>query len=101
MSLAGPILIRTSRPSDEAALRRLAALDSRTLPDGSFLLAEVAGELVAAAPLDVEGEPFGDPFRPTAELCELLRFRTCQLRRHHRDATHRIGSRATFLPEAA
>jgi hypothetical protein len=41
----------------------------------SFLLAEVEGELVAAAPLDGEREPLSDPFRPTANVRELLRLR--------------------------
>ena len=46
--LEGPILIRYSGVGDQAALERLAALDSRKLPEGSFLLAEIDGELVAA-----------------------------------------------------
>jgi hypothetical protein len=51
-------LIRYSGATDQAAL------DSRRLPEGSFPLAETDGELVAAAPLDVEAEPMSDPFRP-------------------------------------
>lgn len=98
---ARPILIRTSRPGDREALERLATLDSRTLPQGSFVLAEVGGELVAAAPLDVDGDPFGDPFRPTAELCELLRLHVRQLRRRYPGIRRRIGSLPSSLPEAA
>jgi len=45
LELAGPIVIRMDGPGDETALRRLAELDSRTLPEGSLLLAEVRGEL--------------------------------------------------------
>jgi hypothetical protein len=83
---ARPLLIRQSGIGDEAALERLAALDSRKLPEGSFLLAEVDGELVAAAPLDIDDEePLGDPFRPTANLRELLRLQAAHIRRH-RDA---------------
>jgi hypothetical protein len=52
-----PILIRSSRDGDRGALERVAALDSRTLAAGSFLLAEVERELVAAAPLAVDEEP--------------------------------------------
>jgi hypothetical protein len=65
---AHPILIRRSGTGDEAALEGLAALDSRTPPESSFLLAEVDGELMAAVPLDIDDEELlGDPFRPTAE----------------------------------
>jgi hypothetical protein len=49
LELAESILIRHSNADDEVALRQLAALDSRTLPKRSFLLAEINGELVAAA----------------------------------------------------
>jgi hypothetical protein len=38
-----------SNADDDVALRQLAALESRTLPKRSFLLAEINGELVAAA----------------------------------------------------
>ena len=41
-----PVLIRHSGDGDRAALERLAALDSRRLPEGRFLLATVDGELV-------------------------------------------------------
>jgi hypothetical protein len=46
LELAGPVVIRRSGPDDEAALERLAALDSRMLLEGSFLLVVVDGELV-------------------------------------------------------
>jgi hypothetical protein len=86
---ARPILIRQSGIGDEAALERLAALDSRKLPESSYLLAEVDGELVAAVPLDIDDEePLGDPFRPTADLRELLRLQAAQIRRY-RDALAR------------
>jgi hypothetical protein len=39
LELAGSILIRYSEAGDRAALERLAALDSRTVPEGSFLQA--------------------------------------------------------------
>jgi hypothetical protein len=81
VELTGPILIRYSRDDDHVALERLAALDSRMLPKGRFLLAEVDGELVAAAPLDLDVEPLSDPFLPTANLRELLKLRARQIRR--------------------
>ncbi len=101
LELAGSILIRRSEASDGAALERLAALDSRTLPEGSFLLAEVDGELVAAAPLDVDAEPLKDPFRRTANVRELLTLQAGHVRRH-RDAVRRAaGATPSALREAA
>jgi hypothetical protein len=91
VGLTGPILIRYSRDDDHVALERLAALDSRKLPKGPFLLAEVGGELVAAAPLDLDAEPLSDPFLPTANVRELLKLR----------ARHILRSRGAPAPTAA
>jgi hypothetical protein len=52
---------------DKPALRQLAALDRRRLPDGTFLVAEIDGELVAAAPIETDEPALGDPFRQTAD----------------------------------
>lgn len=82
LELGGPILIRYSGDGDQPALERLAMLDSRPMPAGSFLLAEVDGELVAAVPLDSNDEPLSDPFRPTANLRELLRLQAAHVGRH-------------------
>lgn len=101
LELEGPILIRFSGVDDQVALARLAALDSRRLPEGSFLLAEVDGELVAAAPIDVNAEPLKDPFRRTANVRELLELQAGHVRRH-RDAVRRpaqVAPRA--LPDTA
>jgi len=68
-----PVTIRFSRDADAAALRRLAVLDSARVPDGVMLVAEVDGELRAA--LAADGTAIADPFRPTAELVELLQVR--------------------------
>ena len=101
LELEGPILIRYSGVGDQAALERLAALDSRTLPQGSFLLAEIDGELVAAAPIDVDAEPVSDPFRPTANLRELLKLQAGHVRRQ-RDALPRPARAACrALPDTA
>jgi hypothetical protein len=79
----------------------IAALDSQTLPEGSFLLAEIDGELVAAAPIDVDAEPLSDPFRPTANVRELLRLQAGYVRRH-RDAVRRpADATARALPDTA
>ncbi len=66
-----PFTIRRAKESDEAALRQLAALDSRPVPAGPVLLAESNGELRAALSL-TDGETVADPFHPTAAIVELL-----------------------------
>jgi hypothetical protein len=96
-----PVLIRYSRDEDWPALERLGALNGRTLAAGSFLLAEVDGELVAAAPLDLDEEPLSDPFRPTASLLELLRLRADQVRSSRDVLARRAGPTSRTLGEAA
>jgi hypothetical protein len=71
------ISIRLAETGDLAALRRVAERDSRLLPPGRLLLAEVAGEVRAALSLET-GDAVADPFRPTAELVELLRIQARQ-----------------------
>ena len=78
--LGGPILLRRSRPDDTTALRRLAELDSRSLPAGAFLLAEVGDVLVAAVSLDADASPIADPFEPTEDICRLLQLQARQIR---------------------
>ena len=69
------ITIRPARDSDSAAVARLAKLDSRSLPaahTSGVVLAEICGEAVAA--IDTRsGETVADPFRPTADVVELLK----------------------------
>jgi hypothetical protein len=66
----------TLRPMDSAdapALQRLAELESRWFPPpGPHLVAVSEGRVDAAISLST-GEVIADPFRRTAELCELLR----------------------------
>ena len=62
---------------DERDITRLALLDSRRAPAGPALLAYVDGELRAAVRL-VDGQAIADPFHPTAELVEILRFQARQ-----------------------
>jgi hypothetical protein len=75
-----PIHIRRSRIIDKPALRRLAALDSRRLPEGVFLVADVAGEIIAAAPLESDEPALGDPFRRTEDVRRLLELQARALR---------------------
>ncbi len=66
------ITIRPAYADDDAALIRLAALDSAVVPTGPLLLAEVDGELRAALATG-NGTVIADPFFRTAELITLLR----------------------------
>ena len=67
-----PVTLRLAGAADGAALDHLAQLDSRPLPPGPHLLGEREGRIGAAISL-ATGELIADPFRRTAELCELLR----------------------------
>jgi hypothetical protein len=75
-----PVLIRRATVSDEPAIARLAALDDRELPLGERLIAEVAGQPVAALELH-SGATVADPFVPTSAVVELLGLRATQVRR--------------------
>ena len=68
------MVLRTGRPADEAAIRRLALLDSARPLRGEALVAEVSGRPVAALDLS-DGRIVADPFEHTAEVVELLRVR--------------------------
>ena len=72
MTAMTDITIRSARDADAGALARLAALDSSRVPAGEVLVAEISGELVAAAS---EAGVIADPFRPTADVVDLLRLR--------------------------
>jgi hypothetical protein len=64
--------IRLAYPDDELALRRLAAFDSQRPLAGRVLIAEVAGELWAAANVDGDRRVIADPFRSTTALVTML-----------------------------
>ena len=87
--------LRLARPHDAAALLRLTRLDSRPEPQGSYVIAEIDGEIVAALQLP-SGELVADPFRPTAHLVPLLELRAEQLTRSRLRRARfglRLGSR--------
>jgi hypothetical protein len=66
------VTVRPAYADDEPELRRLAALDSATVPRGPLLVAEVDGELRVA--VAVEGlRAIADPFQFTSDLVALLR----------------------------
>ena len=74
-----PVTLRLADPADGAALDRLAQRDCRLLPPGPHLVAEREGRIEAAVSL-ASGELLADPFRRTAELCELLRCHAGEVR---------------------
>ena len=78
------IAIRLCRVGDHVALSRLAELEGRTLPRGSFVIGELDGVVVAALPLDEDVPALADPFRRTEQLVSLLVLRAAQLRRSER-----------------
>jgi len=57
--------------SDRVKLAALAELDSRGMPSGAVLGAEVRGHLLAAISLDTS-DVVANPFSPTQELRSLL-----------------------------
>jgi hypothetical protein len=72
-TLTPTITIRPAYTDDDAALARLAALDSAdAVPARPLLLAEADGELMAALSL-ADGTVIADPFHRTRELVALLR----------------------------
>jgi hypothetical protein len=91
------LTIRYATAADTFAIRRLAVLDSSSPPTGDVLLAEMGDELWAALSID-EGTAIADPFRPSADLVDLLRLRANGLAG---GARGRRGARAHLLPRAA
>jgi hypothetical protein len=67
-----PVTIRPALAEDEAAIRRLAALDSAPAPRRPLVLAEVEGELRVAVSTDGH-KAIADPFHRTLELVALVR----------------------------
>jgi hypothetical protein len=87
------ISIRLAGAADALALQRVAERDSRLVPAGRLLVAEVGGEVRAALSLET-GEAIADPFRPSAALLELLRLRAHQSPGHPRGTRGRVGKLA-------
>src|SRR3954471_16739140 len=77
------VLVRRARAADAARIRTLAYLDDRRLTDGPFLVAEIAGEPIAAMSLS-SGQVVADPFRRTRDAVGLLRMRVGQIAQRER-----------------
>ena len=69
------IVIRPARTDDAFAVRRLAYLDSQRPLRGDVLVA-LADDVPVAAVSLTDGRIVADPFRPTADVVDLLRLRT-------------------------
>jgi hypothetical protein len=95
----GEVVVRLATDNDRAALARLAQLEGRMLPDGATLLAERHGVVLAAISIET-AEAIADPFRPTADLVELLRRsgagRLDKADRQHRRRRSRLRRLAFF-----
>ena len=77
MTASPDLTIRRSTHSDRRSLERLAALDSRPLADGPYVVAEADGKLVAAVPVG-GGAAIADPFTQTAGMVALLQMRATE-----------------------
>jgi hypothetical protein len=77
-SMYDSVAVRLARPEDEAAIRRIAALDGKRPPAGSVLVAEADGEIIAALPV-AGGPAVADPFRWTSDVVALMEMRAAQL----------------------
>jgi len=87
------ITIRLANPDDHAALARLAALDSATVPAAPVLIAEANAQARAALSLR-DGAAVANPFHPSTAVLELLYARADQLRGDRRP--RRVGLRRRF-----
>jgi hypothetical protein len=71
---ANVYVIRLAGDADEAALQRLAELDSAAPLEHPILIGEIGGRVSAAIDLD-SGRSIADPFQHTATLLSHLRMR--------------------------
>ena len=67
----GGFTVRRLSDADLERVLRLAELDSATTPPAPLVGVEADGTLLAAASMST-GEIIADPFKPTAELREML-----------------------------
>jgi hypothetical protein len=100
LTTAPSVSIRAARGSDGPALARLAALDSALLPEGELLVAEADGELLAALQPG-SGRHIANPFRPTADVVDLLRLRARPSDTARRGLAERLGLRLAPHARAA
>jgi hypothetical protein len=68
-----PVTVRMAGAHDAGEIALVAERDTRPVPPAPRLVAERAGRIEAVLSL-ATGAAVADPFRPTAELVELLRW---------------------------
>jgi hypothetical protein len=85
--------MRRAAIDDTARIRELARLDDKRMPAGPFLVADVAGEIVAAVSLS-NGTVVADPFRLTADAVAMLRLRAAQVGETSALGAHRFLTRS-------
>ena len=89
MPVTASLTLRPATAADTPWLERLAALDSRRLPEGTLLVAERDGDLFAAVAENTL-DAVADPFQRTTDVVALLRHHavsrrdTVPTRRHAR-----------------
>jgi hypothetical protein len=83
------ITIKLATAADSGRIAELAALDTRSAPQGDVLLAEVDGRLLAAVAMD--GTAVADPFQRTAGVVSLLREQIAGPRERPRRRGRRLG----------
>ena len=94
------VTIRRAHADDAQALARLAALDSHPQLSGGVLVAEVAGEIWAAA--EIHGAwVLADPFRPSGELALTVAQRAGDLRVAAKRAARREQRKARAAAKSA
>jgi hypothetical protein len=93
----GDLRIRAAVDADSVSILHVARLDSSRPPVGTILVAEDAGEIVAAIAVE-DGATVANPFRVTAPVVAVLRLRAEQLRgsgpRRRRGVLAALGLRA-------
>jgi len=89
--------IRQATETDEAALQRLAELDSQRPLTGPALIAEVGGQPAAAISL-ADGRTIADPFKQTATAKQVLRMRYGALKAYSSTPSVPERLRIAFAP---
>jgi hypothetical protein len=95
--------VRVAEPRDFTDIKRIAALDSARVPEGTLLVGEVGGAIQAALPV-AGGRAIANPFVRTLELMDMLELRAEQLRAAGMESDRRIiplPRRATLPRPAA
>ena len=94
---ANHYVIRQATSGDERTLHQLAELDGRRPLGVPALIGEIDGAAAAALSL-TDGRMVADPFRPTADLSQVLRLRAIAARAHSDTPSVRERIRAAIAP---